>query len=101
MQVILTIIAAITVLFVPGFAASFVFFRKGKIDYIERVALSFALSIAIVPLIVFYTNIIGITITAASVSIQIGIVVLISYIFVFIRNRREEIQRVEGDKKNL
>jgi len=31
-------------------------FEKGEIDEIERIALSFGLSIALVPLIVFYLN---------------------------------------------
>ena len=45
------------VLFLPGYVISFIFFKK--IDIIERIALSFALSIAIVPLIIFYLNLIG------------------------------------------
>ena len=36
--------------------------EKGTIDWIERIALSFALSIAIVPLAVFYLNLIGLKI---------------------------------------
>lgn len=44
------------VLFVPGFAWSYVFFAKKNIDWIERVALSFGLSIALVPLTVFWFN---------------------------------------------
>lgn len=60
------------VLFLPGFIISFIFFprtknpavkeEKGAIDWIERTALSFALSIAIVPLVVFYLNLMGIKI---------------------------------------
>jgi len=42
------------VLFLPGFILTYVFFKE--LDIIERIALSFALSIAIVPLIVFYLN---------------------------------------------
>jgi len=44
------------VLFLPGFVWSYVFFEKGKIDEIERIALSFGLSIALVPLTVFWLN---------------------------------------------
>jgi uncharacterized membrane protein len=44
------------VLFLPGFAWSFVFFTRKNIDLIERIALSFGLSIALVPLSVFWLN---------------------------------------------
>lgn len=50
------IFGGLFVLFVPGFAWSFIFFPKRKIDWIERIALSFGLSIALVPLSVFWFN---------------------------------------------
>ena len=71
MEIVSIIVAAGFVLFLPGFAISFVFFVKGKIDVIERIALSFALSIAVVPLVTFYTNLLGVPITKISVVIQI------------------------------
>ena len=49
-------IGSVFVLFLPGYAWSFVFFKKGEIDLIERIALSFGLSIALVPLVVFWLN---------------------------------------------
>lgn len=49
-------LGSVFVLFVPGFAWSYVFFAKKKIDWIERVALSFGLSIALVALAVFWFN---------------------------------------------
>lgn len=48
--------ASVFILFVPGFAWSYVFFARKNIDWIERVALSFGLSIALVPLTVFWLN---------------------------------------------
>ena len=71
------VFGSIYVLFLPGFVISYIFFPKtkefeenkeendnerGEIDWIERIALSFALSIAIVPLAVFYLNLIGLKI---------------------------------------
>ena len=47
---------AVFVLFIPGFAWSFVFFAREEIDWIERIALSFGLSIALVPLTIFWLN---------------------------------------------
>jgi uncharacterized membrane protein len=48
--------SAIFILFLPGFMWSFVFFFKKEIDWVERIALSFGLSIALVPLTVFWLN---------------------------------------------
>lgn len=54
--VLRTLFGAIFVLFISGFAWSFVFFGKDEIDWIERIALSFGLSIALVPLTIFWLN---------------------------------------------
>ncbi len=63
------------VLFLPGFILTYLFFKE--IDWIERVALSFALSIATVPLVLFYLNKIGVRITALSSTLTIlGIIIL-------------------------
>ncbi len=59
-------------LFLPGFAWSFVFFTKEEIDWIERIALSFGLSIALVPLAVFWLNyFLGVKINLVNVSMVI------------------------------
>jgi hypothetical protein len=64
------VFGSVYVLFVPGFILSYVFFLK-EIDFLERIALSFALSIAVVPLMVFYLNLIGMKINTLSVSLVI------------------------------
>lgn len=50
------ILGSIFVLFIPGFAWTFAFFEKNEIDAIERIALSFGFSVALVPLTVFCLN---------------------------------------------
>ena len=95
------IFGSVYVLFLPGFIISYLFFPKtkpfeqnkgkierkkplgvfgkgkGTIDWIERIALSFALSIAIVPLTVFYLNLIGIKINLLNSFLTIlGIIVI-------------------------
>lgn len=63
---------SVFVLFLPGFAWSLVFFKKDEIDLIERIALSFGLSIALVPLAVFWLNyFLGVKINLLNVSIVI------------------------------
>jgi uncharacterized membrane protein len=64
------------VLFLPGYIISFIFFKK--IDIIERIALSFALSIAIVPLVIFYLNLIGMKINFITSTLTIAGIILIS-----------------------
>ena len=72
LEIIKIISGSIFVLFLPGFAWSFIFFKKDEIDWIERSALSFGLSIAIVPLVVFWLNyLLGIKINFLNVSIII------------------------------
>ena len=56
LEVLRLIFGGLFVLFVPGFAWSYVFFKRKNIDGIERIALSFGLSIALVPLSVFWLN---------------------------------------------
>jgi len=55
-EIFRVILGSAFVLFLPGFVWSYVFFERGKIDEIERIALSFGLSIALVPLTVFWLN---------------------------------------------
>ncbi len=71
MDIFIKIIAIPLLFFIPGFVVSFLFFKKGNIDLIERLALSFFLSITIIPFIVFYTNIIGLPVTAITIMLQI------------------------------
>jgi uncharacterized membrane protein len=56
LDILRMIFGGIFVLFVPGFCWSFLFFKRKSIDSIERIALSFGLSIALVPLTVFWLN---------------------------------------------
>ena len=50
------IFGGIVLLFLPGFVWSYVLFKEREIDFIERIILSFGLSIALVPLTVFILN---------------------------------------------
>ena len=78
------VFGSVYVLFLPGFIISFIFFPKTNekkgIDWLERIALSFALSIAIVPLVVFYLNLAGIKITLLSTSLIILGIIIVSVI---------------------
>lgn len=56
LDILRIIFGGIFVLFIPGFCWSFLFFKRKSIDLIERIALSIGLSIALVPLTVFWLN---------------------------------------------
>ena len=89
MQVIgttLVILGAVYVLVLPGLAISFAFFKRGSIDIIERIALSFALSIAVVPLVVFYLNLAGVRISRTSVLIEVAVITAVALAIGWRRN---------------
>jgi uncharacterized membrane protein len=92
------VFGSIFVLFLPGFIITYIFFpnqresspenhRLSGIDWIERIALSFALSIAIVPLAVFYLNLIGVKINLLNSFLTILGIILISGIILFWKNK--------------
>lgn len=78
-QALRIISGSIFILFLPGYFLTRAFFRDAEIDFLERFALSFALSIAVVPLLMFYANLLGLPITALSVyGITLAIIILSS-----------------------
>lgn len=100
------IYGSVYVLFLPGFILSFCFFpktrefeerkengernerEKGSIDWIERIALSFALSIAVVPLVVFYLNLIGVKINLLNSFLTIFGIIVISVVVLVLRLKK-------------
>ncbi|MFA6296300.1 MAG: DUF1616 domain-containing protein [Patescibacteria group bacterium] len=97
----------IYVLFIPGFVWSYVFFRRSGfdadtnadttlinssdekndgIDWVERIILSIALSLALVPLVIFFVNKIGVKINLLSVMIEIFGIILIGVTIIVVKN---------------
>lgn len=67
---------SIFILFLPGYYLTLSFFSPEEIDSLERFALSFALSISIIPLLTFYGNLLWMPINFYSIfSIVIVIIV--------------------------
>lgn len=74
------------VLFVPGFAWSYVFLAKNTIDWVERVALSIGLSITLVPLAVFWINrLFHIKITLLSTSLTVCGLIIMAVVCISVR----------------
>ena len=94
------VFGSIYVLFLPGFIISYIFFPKtgsldnknekdsGSIDWLERIALSFALSIAVVPLAVFYLNLIGVKINLLNSFLTILGIIVVSCGIIYWRNKK-------------
>lgn len=83
------------ILFLPGFGLTFVFFKTKDIDIVERIALSFALSIAVVPLMVFYNNLMGIRIEKVMIIYQLlilysGILIAILVKYLLTKHKSEK-----------
>ncbi len=90
--VIRAILGFILVFFLPGFAWTLVFFRQ--INVIERVTLSFGLSIAVVTLSLLLVNkLVGIRITGFNsvlVIVVVTILPVVAYYLIRLIRRREE-----------
>ena len=87
------IFGSVYVLFVPGFIISYIFFPETNkheeddaIEWLERIALSFALSIAVVPLTVFYLNLVGLKINLLNSFLTILGIIIISLVIIYIKN---------------
>ena len=78
------ILGFIIVFFLPGFAWTLVFFKK--INFIERIALSFGLSIALVTLSILALNVLlGIRINGANSLLIIIIITIIPVAFYYLK----------------
>ena len=83
------ILGAIFVLFIPGYAMTHAIFKGDEIDKIERIALSFALSIASVPLILFYLNWgLGVKINLTNLIVIVFLIVASSLIIRVLRTNK-------------
>ncbi len=92
LSVIRAIIGFILVFFLPGFAWTLVFFKGKQVNVVERVALSFGLSIAVVTISIFALNLlVGVEITGFNSVLIIIVVTVIPvaayYLSKFVRRR--------------
>ena len=80
------ILGFVLVFIVPGFAWTLVLFRQ--INRLERIALSFGLSIALVTLSVLFTNVVlGISITGPNSLLTILVITAVPFIIYFVKKR--------------
>jgi uncharacterized membrane protein len=76
----------IFILFVPGFVWSFVFVFKREIDWLERIVLSFGLSIAMVSLSILWLNwLFHVRMTLLNISIIVCALIVMPTVYILIR----------------
>ncbi len=86
LPVLRAILGFVLVFFLPGFAWTLVFFRGRQVSIIQRLTLSFGLSIAVVTLSILVLNkVIGVRITGFNSVLIIVIVTIIPVIFYWLR----------------
>jgi uncharacterized membrane protein len=83
----------IFVLFLPGLILSYVLFTHKSLDLIERAAISFALSIMVVPLMVLVMNILGVPINFISITYQVLFIICLVTIVVLCKFLTLQIQK--------
>lgn len=84
LSVIRALLGFILVFFLPGFAWTLVFFKQIKV--VERIALSFGLSIAVVTLSILASNVLlGVSITGFNSLLVIVVITIIPILFYYLR----------------
>ncbi|MBT3363709.1 MAG: DUF1616 domain-containing protein [Chloroflexi bacterium] len=78
------IFGSLFILFIPGFSWSWIFFKKDKIDWIERIALSVGLSVALVPLTILWLNyVFGVKITLLNTILAVCILSALPVAYIY------------------
>jgi uncharacterized membrane protein len=80
-QTLRLIFWSIFILFIPWYFLTLSFFDEKEIDFLERFALSFALSISVVPLLSFYLNLVWVKINELSVFLIVTWIILLNIIY--------------------
>lgn len=77
-----TVFGAIYLLLLPGYFWSHVFWKTADIEVLERLVLSLALSIVLVPLFVLSLNKLGVKINALNILIETFALIAISIVII-------------------
>lgn len=80
------VFGSVYLLFIPGFVWSWVFWKKDQLDTIERFTLSLALSIAIIPLVIFLLNKVGVKINLVNSVLETLGVIAVGIMILFLGN---------------
>ncbi len=88
-------------MFIPGYFLSFLLYENPKLDFIERVSISFALSISIVPILLFILGLVGIKTNYGLVIIAVTSVAFSSQLIrlykVIFKNKFDKIKSLSNE----
>jgi len=91
LSVVRALLGFILVFFLPGFAWTLVFFKQIKV--VERIALSFGLSIAVVTLSILASNVLlGVSITGFNSLLIIVVITIIPILFYYLRRLMKRVK---------
>lgn len=76
------------VLIAPGFAMTYVFFKKEELTFLERLPFGFAFSLVTIPLLIFTLNRGGMNINPLSIFAVITGMIALTIFIVFLRHFR-------------
>lgn len=88
-QTLRIIFGSIFILFIPGYFLTLSFFKNKEIDFLERFALSFALSISVVPLLSFYLNLVWVKINELSVFSIVLFIIIANIVYINFLSKKE------------
>jgi len=82
LSILKVVLGSIFVLFIPGYFLTLAFFKRGEIDFLEKITLSIVLSITAVPLMLLFLSVVfGVKITAINTSVIILAIVAASFLY--------------------
>lgn len=101
-KIILSIVGGLFLLFAPGFAWSYIFFHQKELNWVERIVLSFGLSIVLMTLSVFaLSKITGMPINLISSLVIILSLIAVAVILIILRQKQILSNKLPDFKKLL
>ncbi len=92
-EIIKLLLGTAFILFLPGLVICYAIFPQKEIEIIQRIGLGFAFSITVVPLVMFYLNLIGVRISLLNLILEVIGIILISCLFWYLRIRNHAAEK--------
>ncbi len=88
-NIISIFLLSIFILFMPGYCLVKNIFKENEIDIIEAFALSFVLSISIVPILTFCINLLGVPVNTLTIYCISATIIILSFIIYSMRRNEK------------
>lgn len=94
------LLGSIYVLFLPGFALTFLLFKEKELNKIERLALSLGFSVAVVPLLTFLLSRLGLSLDAKNIFFEILAFLILVALGIAIKLKRPQFLKPKMGESN-